>query len=42
MRREVVNFCPYRDEIIANAKEKSGIEVIVGTHEYALPQIFKS
>lgn len=37
----IMNFCPYRDEIIATAKEKSGVEVIVGTHKYALPQIFK-
>ncbi|PMP86325.1 MAG: CGGC domain-containing protein, partial [Thermodesulfobium narugense] len=37
----IMNFCPHRDEIIATAKEKSGVEVIVWEHRYALPQIFK-
>ncbi len=38
----MMKFCPRKDDIIAAAKDKAGIEVIEGTHKYAPPTIFGS
>lgn len=36
----ITRFCPKKDDIISAVKEKSGIEVVEGTHKYAPPTIF--
>ncbi len=33
-------YCPYKDGIIKTLKEKAGVEVIEGTHEYISPRLF--
>ncbi|MEW6674495.1 MAG: CGGC domain-containing protein [Nitrospirota bacterium] len=36
----LVNFCPRKDDILKAVKEKAGIEVIEGGHQYIPPKIF--
>ncbi len=36
----ILNSCPYKDSLIQRIKDKSGIEVIEGTHPYAPNDIF--
>ncbi len=36
----IMKFCPNKDKIIQILKEKSGLEVIEGTHTYGGPTIF--
>ena len=38
----LIKNCPYKDSILANVKEKAGVEVIEGSHYYAPPKIFGS
>ena len=37
----IMKFCPYKDKIISALKEKSGVEVVEGTHEYGITYLFK-
>ena len=36
----LIDHCPYKEAIIAKIKDKSGIEVIEGTHPYKPENIF--
>ncbi len=36
----ILSGCPYKDDIITKIKEKSGIEVIEGTHPYMPDKVF--
>jgi len=38
----ITRFCKRKDDLIAAIKEKAGVEVVEGTHSYALPTIFGS
>ncbi len=36
----IMKFCPNKEKIIKAVKEKAGVEVIEGTHEYAPKSLF--
>jgi len=38
----LIKNCPHKDTILVNVKEKTGVEVIEGSHSYMPPTIFGS
>lgn len=36
----IMKFCPRKDDLLAAIKEKAGVEIVEGTHNYAPTTIF--